>query len=221
MRGVTSALPVAGYSRRLFLIGIARPIAAMAGRAGALPERRRRTLKPPHRQRQAGFPRHIRRGDGKTALFQGQQAGRPSLLRIRNAARGAQIPSPWPFVVHFVIEFRPPCGLCNASDRYTTANSLIHPYGIYEMFVTTWLGRGLYSCRVMHGTPYPLSSESRERRICKGHPSRALVRSGQSIRIPIRSQHRAPLQSSDTDLTRDDIHVKSDTGSCFPCLQGD
>jgi hypothetical protein len=161
------------------------------------------------------------RGDGKTALFQGQQAGRPSLLRIRNAARGAQIPSPWPFVVHFVIEFRPPCGLCNASDRYTTANSLIHPYGIYEMFVTTWLGRGLYSCRVMHGTPYPLSSESRERRICKGHPSRALVRSGQSIRIPIRSQHRAPLQSSDTDLTRDDIHVKSDTGSCFPCLQGD
>jgi hypothetical protein len=168
MRGVTSALPVAGYSRRLFLIGIARPIAAMERehcQSGAVaPSNHHIGRGKPDSQ---GTSVMAHRGDGKTALFQGQQAGRPSLLRIRNAARGAQIPSPWPFVVHFVIEFRPPCGLCNASDRYTTANSLIHPYGIYEMFVTTWLGRGLYSCRVMHGTPYPLSSESRERRICK------------------------------------------------------
>jgi hypothetical protein len=118
---------VAGYSRRLFLIGIVRSIQGFAGRAGALPEQRRRILKPSHRRMQAALSRYIRRGDKTSPLLQSLASGRhleSSLLCIRYE-RGTRDP---PGLIHslYCYRFQTLSGLCDIK----TGTTLHQPHSI-------------------------------------------------------------------------------------------
>jgi hypothetical protein len=101
-----SALTVAGYSHRLLMIGTVRSIQGLAGRAGALPERRRRILKPSHRRMQAALSRNIRHGCVVNPVMADQPCPKVcdaflAVYQVR--ARGTRCLS----IASSVIDFRP------------------------------------------------------------------------------------------------------------------